>query len=399
MPRAKKEHLKRRPDGRFRCKYDGHEFYGYTEEEAFAARDAYKKAKADGLTLRPSLTLAEYARAWLPIARPTVSEGTYRGLSSHLEHLLSHVGSLPICDVRPIHIKEVYSLDYAGLSQSYINGAKQLYVALFDSLVENGLLRTNPARAKDAQPHHGTVGGHRAITPEERYWIEHYCTDHRAHAAVMAMLYAGIRPQEMKALNIDRAVDFENDQIVLSEFAHMDGMYSYKITSAGKTDNAKRSIPLLAPLRAALEGKHGPIITNADGSPINVQGWKCVWNSYVFHMEKAINGCEKRWYGRTKEHKRILESGGKLPEWVEFTVKPYDLRHSFCAMCRDANPPVELNTCIRWMGHADSKMILKIYDSVSDVRSRREAMRLNSALLASSDPPDLPNEKKAAVSF
>lgn len=390
MPRPKKQHLKRRPDGRYACRYKGEWFYGSTEDEAFAARDAYKEAEKAGQIFDPSVTVASYAAAWLPIARPSVSDSTYVGLATHLDHLIAQIGDVPLCDVQPLQIKEVYSTHYLGLSQSYISAAKQIYIALFDSAVENRLCRINPARSKDAQPHKGTVGGHRAITDQERWWIDHYCTDHRAHAAVMAMLYAGIRPQEMKALDIDRSVDFEAGMINLVDFAHKDGMYSYRITSSGKTDNARRSIPLLTPLRRVLAGKHGALITNADGSPINVQGWKCVWKSYVFHMEKAINGCEKRWYGKTKEHKAILAAGGTLPPWQDFTVVPYDLRHSFCTMCRDKG--VELNTCIKWMGHADSKMILKIYDSVSDSRFRREAEKLDASF---SDPPPLQILKQA----
>lgn len=385
MPRPKKPHLKRRPDGRYCCKYQGRRFYGATEEEAFAARDAYKEVQADGLLFSSSCpTLAEFAKSWLPVAHPGVEDSTYHQLAIHMEHLLKHCGSVLVDEVRPLHVKEVYSSEYLGLSQSYINAAKQLYVALFDSAVENGLCRVNPARSKDAQPHKGTVGGHRAITDQERWWIEHYCTDHRAHAAVMTMLYAGIRPQEMKALDIDRSVDFKTGWIHLVDFAHMDGAYAYKITQTGKTEKARRAIPLLDPLRRVLEGKHGPLITNADGSPVNVQGWKCVWNSYVFCMETAINGCEKRWYGKTKAHKAILAAGGTLPPWQDFTVVPYDLRHSFCTMCRDMG--VELNTCIKWMGHSDSKMILKIYDSVTDARSMREAEKLNAALSGSSTP-------------
>jgi integrase len=92
-------------------------------------------------------------------------------------------------------------------------------------------------------------------------------------------------------------------------------------------------------------------------------------------MEAAINGCQKRWYGRTREHKAILEAGGVLPPWRSFTVVPYDLRHSFCTMCRDNG--VELNTCIHWMGHTDAKMILKIYDEFSETRSNSEAKKLN----------------------
>lgn len=384
MPRVKKPHLKKRADGRYACRYQDQWFYGATEGEAFAARDAYKQAQKEGSVYRPGVTVAEYAAEWMPVAHPAVSDSTYRGLAIHMDHLIHHVGNIPVADVRPLQIKSVFSEDYLGLSQSYINGARQLFSAFFASCVENGLCKSNPVLAKDAAPHHGSVGTHRAITEEERYWIENLCTDHRAHAAVMSMLYAGIRPQEMKALDIDRSVDFENGTITLKDFAHKDGMYSYTITSTGKTDKAARTIPLLRPLCRALEGKRGPIITNANGAPINVQGWKCVWKSYKFCMEKAINGCEKRWYGKTKEHKAILAAGGSLPPWRDFTVVPYDLRHSFCTMCRDNG--VELNTCIRWMGHVDSKMILKIYDSVSDSRSRKEAEKLDAALAAADAP-------------
>ena len=67
-----------------------------------------------------------------------------------------------------------------------------------------------------------------------------------------------------------------------------------------------------------------------------------------------------------------------MPPWREFNVVPYDLRHSFCTMCRDNG--VELHTCIEWMGHADAKMIMKIYDEVSDQRSKIEAQKLEKAL-------------------
>ena len=104
-----------------------------------------------------------------------------------------------------------------------------------------------------------------------------------------------------------------------------------------------------------------------------------MWNSYVSQMETAINGVDRRWYGRTREHKQILADGGKLPEWVPFTVTPLDLRHSFATMCRDMTPPIEIHTVIAWMGHADSKMILKIYDEVTDNRDKTEAKRLKNA--------------------
>lgn len=381
MARQKKQHLKLRADGRYACRYKNEWFYGATEEEALAAREQYKQDEREGNVFRSSATVAQYGASWLPIAHSAVSDATYRGLAIHLEHLCNVIGDVALIDVKPLMIKQVYSEEYLNMSQSYINGARQLFVALFDSAVENGLCKSNPARAKDAQPHKGSVGGHRAITEQERWWIEHYCTDHRAHAAAMAMLYAGIRPQEMKAMDIDKAVNFTAGTVTLTDFAHLDGMNHYHITKRGKTSNAARVIPLLSPLRRALAGKHGYLITSATGKPVTVTAWKCVWKSYVFAMETAINGCEKRWYGKTREHKAILASGGTLPPWKEFTVVPYDLRHSFCTMCRDHG--VELNTCIKWMGHADAKMILKIYDEVTDHRFRQEAAKLESSLIGS----------------
>jgi integrase len=197
----------------------------------------------------------------------------------------------------------------------------------------------------------------------------------------MAMLYAGIRPQEAKAFDIDKDVDFKNETLSVRQTAHIDpkNRQRYVITDKGKTENANRTIPLLPPLKAALTDKHGLLITSAHGEPVTRTTWRVVWRSYVAQMETAINGIDRRWYGRTKEHKDIIAAGGKLPEWVSFTVTPYDLRHSFCTMCRDMKPPIELHTVIAWMGHADAKMILSVYDSVTDDRDITEAERLRNA--------------------
>ena len=379
MPRIKKQRLKKRADGRYCCKYHGIQFMGWTEDEALRAREDYKQQEANRDLLKGRLTVAEFALPWLPRAHPTVAQSTYTGLAIHLQKLLDQIGDVQLSEVLPSQIQQVYTDRYKTASNKYISAAKQLYRALFDAAMADGYCRTNPARERAASPHRGTEGGHRAITPQEREWIETLCTDHRAHAAVMAMLYAGLRPQEMKAVNIDTDVDFEGETITLSRFAHLETPYTYALTEKGKTDNAARVIPLLPQLKTALEGHHGYLITDAKGQRVNVQAWKCVWKSYVFQMEKAINGCEKRWYGKTREHKAILAAGGKLPPWIPFTVVPYDLRHSFCTMCRDNG--VELNTCIYWMGHADAKMILKIYDEVSDARTKNEAERLKKSLI------------------
>ena len=376
MPRVKKQKLKKRPDGRYACRYHGQWFYSTDHDDCLRQREQYKAQQRQGV--RIAYFVREYAEKWLDRSCPNISPSTRKGYFSHLQTLINAIGHLPLADVKPSDIKCIYSTHYKGLSNSYIKAAKQLFCALFDSAVADGLIQANPARDKTAKPHKGKTGGHRSITKQERQWIESLCINHRAHPVAMAMLYAGLRPQEAKALDIDRDVDFKRETITVRNTAHIDpeNGQKYAISAQGKTERANRRIPLLPPLKRALQGKHGALCASAHGEQISRTTWRVLWNSYVNQMEKEINGVQRRWYGRTKEHKAILAAGGELPPWVSFTVTPYDLRHSFATMCRDAKPPIELHTVIAWMGHSDAKMILHIYDSVTNERDEAEAARL-----------------------
>ena len=380
MPRQKKQVLKKRKDGRYACRYKDQWFYGTSSDDALAQREEYIRQLKNGDYMDRKITVFDYALKWLKVSHPSVADSTYRGLSIHIQHLVNQLGSVPVCEVKPLQIKEVYSVEYQNVSSSYLKAAKQLFSALFDSALADGLCRINPARQKSAQPHKGTEGGHRAITDQEREWILTYCHDHRAYPAVITMLYAGIRPQEAKALTIEKAVD--GDVLHITQTAHRKGNNQYEITSKGKTRNANRDIPLFPPVQQALEGRKGLLITTAKGKQITATTWRNAFNSYKTCMEEAINGTPKRWYGKTKEQKK-LAAEGKLKPWIEFTVVPYDLRHSFCTWGRDNG--VELHTMIEWMGHADATMIMKIYDEVSDNRSKSEAEKLLKTFKSSQD--------------
>lgn len=380
MPREKKQRLKKRPDGRYACRYHGQWFYSYDHDDCLRQREEYKQSEKAGRIA--VYFVSEYASNWVDRTYPNPNPNTVNGVKKHVQHLLNVCGHLPVSDVKPSDIKNVYSTEYKNCSNSYILAAKRVYSALFDSAVSDGIILSNPARDRSSKPHTGTIGGHRSITPQERQWIETLCTDHRAHNAAMVMLYAGLRPQEAKAFDIDRDVDFKNETITVRQTAHTDreNRQKYAFSDKGKTDKANRIIPLLPPLKTALQGQHGLLMTTKDGKQVTRTVASFIWVSYKRQMERAINGMDRNWYGRTKEHKAIIAAGGKLPPWVEFTVTPYDLRHSFVTMCRDMKPPIELHTVIKWTGHSDPTMILKIYDSVTDDRDAAEGQRLKNSL-------------------
>ena len=379
MPRERKQKLKKRPDGRYACRYHNQWFYSYDHDDCLRQREEFKTAEKQG---RAEYFVHEYAEKWLANSFTNVAPKTAEGNRRHIKKMIDIIGNLPVSDVKPSDIKSIYAKAYRGMSQSYTLAGKQLICSLFDSAVADRLILSNPARDRTAKPDRGTKGGHRSITKQEREWILTICTEHRMHAAAMVMLYAGLRPQEAKALDIDRDVDFINETITVRETAHIDhdNGQKYAITPQGKTARANRTVPLLPPLKQALLGKHGLLMTKKSGEQVTRTVAAFMWTSFKRQMEKEINGMSRNWYGRTREHKAIIAAGGKLPPWVSFTVTPYDLRHSFATMCRDMKPPIELHTVIKWMGHSDATMILHIYDAVTDDRDESEAQRLRDSL-------------------
>ena len=127
-------------------------------------------------------------------------------------------------------------------------------------------------------------------------------------------------------------------------------------------------MPLFAPVRKALEGKTGLVVSNVDGSQVSVNSFDAIWDSYCRAMETHLNGMSHKRYAAK------VRIGIEMPPWRKFTVTPYDLRHSFATWCRDHG--AELHTVVDWMGHANATMVLHIYDETSVERSASEAAKL-----------------------
>lgn len=348
MPRSK---LKQRADGRFRCWYKGKQFYGETMREAYAKRDAYKMQLELGLNPE-RITVKDYAEHWIPIATGSLSTKSKYKAKRYLDILCEDVGDVCMQDVRPGMIKAMYTKHFSGLSDDYITHGKALYRSFFDAAVSDGYIRSNPCKDKAASPHKGKVVKHEALTDAERRIVETCAVDHRVHPVAMVMLYAGLRPAEAQALSMDD-VDFENKRIFVRATYHgKEGSSNQRIRSNTlKTSASVRVVPLFSILADCLQGKTGLLIQQENGS-MSQTAWLCAWRSYIRALRK--------------------ESG------TEISIRPYDLRHTFCTWCRSNG--IEMNTCIKWMGHANPKMILKVYDSVTEDRIQTEAEKLENAI-------------------
>jgi len=387
MSRPKNDQKEKpRSDGRYQRKYKGKYFYGSTPEEAERLRDEYKYQCEHGIEQIRNITVSDYAEEWLPIAKSSVSDKCYNDYAVQLEALTAVCGDKYMNAVVPNDILKVWK-HYVGYSESTIHRARMLYRAMFASAIENGYCRSNPVQKESAKPHKGTSGTHRALEPWERKIIE--STDHRMRGPAMLMLYAGLRRGEMLAFS---GTDVHKNVISVTRAVRFDG--NLPVLCDPKTEAGKREIPVFDILRPYVKDLKGLILTDKDGKLCSETAFQNAWADWKRQIECELNGCsQKRWYFiessfRARDPKRydqiqlLLAQGKKeeadalrLMDWKEWTVRPHDLRHSYCVMLRDAG--VDLKLAIQWMGHADEKMILRIYDHVSDLRIQSAIKSVN----------------------
>lgn len=346
MPRQKKQRLKRRKDGRFACRYKDRWFMADTEEEALEAREAYKQAEKESRLFRP-VTVSEYIDRWLPLHKHTVSDKCYNDYLKQLKNLEPVMGDKLLTEVTVDDAATVW-MHYDGYSQSTIKRARMLYISLFDSAVENDLCRKNPFRGKFAQPPKAPSGTHRTLTEEEIRLI--LTTPHRFQLATLIMLYAGLRRGEVLALTAED-IDTTAGIIRVTKAVRFDG--NAPVITSPKTESGKREVPILSTLRPFLSGISGIIAPMTNGKIMTSTGFSRAWQSYIHALSDAAGEA--------------------------VTIRPHDLRHTYCTMLRDAG--VDMHQAMVWMGHADEKMIIRVYDHVGEQRTQNSVEQVEKMLI------------------
>lgn len=344
MPRPKKQVLKQRADGRYCCKYHGIQFMGNSSDEALAARDEYKRLEAAGEAAQlRAPTVGEYILKWLPLHKGGVSAKCYNDYAKQLEALLPVMGSKRLPEVTVDDAAAVWH-HFQGYSASTVHRAKMLYVALFETAIENDLCRKNPFKSKHAQPPKAPSGTHRALEPDEMALIR--TTPHRMQLAAMVMMCAGLRRGEVLALTRDD-LDFSTGEIHVRRAVRFVGNRPEIVDP--KTEAGERDVPILSILRPFLNAAPQIIAPSATGSIMSETAFRRAWNSYLLALSRAAGH--------------------------PVSIRPHDLRHTYCArFLRDAG--VDMKQAMLWMGHADEKMILRIYDHVGEKRARDSVNRM-----------------------
>ena len=371
--------LKKRSDGYYCAWYKGKQFLGKTETEAKRKRDNYRFECEKGIKIEKEVTVFDLASEWLPVAKASASQTTYNQYATIMEKLTGVIGDKLVSTVSPADIKKVW-LEYVGKSQSYINKANFLYKSFFQFAMENKYCGLNPVTSQSAKPHKGTRGTHRALTKEEITLIE--TVPHRVRPAAMFMLKAGLRRGEVLAL---RKSDIVDDRIMVTKAIRF--VNNRPVIDRTKNESSEREVPLFATLKPVYDELEDYVLPDDNGGICSETAFVRAWESYLSDLSASVNGCQKRWYHLTKQwkeehpqeyiHYLELKAKGKTDEaeayrltgWKEISFRPHDLRHTFVTVGRDKG--VDTKTMMSWCGHSSERMILEIYDHVTEERLKK----------------------------
>lgn len=114
-----------------------------------------------------AVTVKDWGERWRTAYKTNLSHAQANMLAGRLRnHVYPHIGHLEIRKVSPIHCQEVLNV-MTGNSVDTIKKVRQAMYNIFDSAVDNHIIRENPA-AKLTLPSAKPPESHRAITERER---------------------------------------------------------------------------------------------------------------------------------------------------------------------------------------------------------------------------------------
>ena len=275
MPRQK---LSKRADGRYACKCDNRFFYGKTTAEAFEKRDQYLHQKMIHMNISMAdVTFEEYSQIWMDTYRSACNPMQRKQYAGFIAKAGERLNRKLMRDVTSTDIKSLYNT-LSGYSKSHISKFCSTMRGIFKAAMEDGVITRNPTALP--KPPEGTYGGHRALQDWERELIECTCREHEFGPVAMVMMYAGLRRGEALYLDVDRDVDFAAKTITVN------GAVSFTVGNQGhitdgKTDAARRTIPLSDVLANALHGHHGLLCTKANGELMSESAFDRKYQSYI----------------------------------------------------------------------------------------------------------------------
>lgn len=321
-----------------------------SKEELYEKRAAKLLALKEGSRiLSPSTTVEKWA---------STAFDTYKMNAKNLpemkmrykKYVAPVIGPVPISKVTPVQCQNILN-GCAGMSFSHVDKLRQEIRFIFESALDNGLIRKNPA-AKLNLPEY-SKGDRRSITDHERKHLYNCYAQYQPFILFVLMLECGCRPSE--AINlIGKDIDHEK------RLLHIRGT---------KTKNSDRYVPIPDRLYGVIKctKPFDPIAPNNAGRAHTAESYKKLRSRLKRELNISM-GC--------KTYRNALIPPYPLSEDFE----PYCLRHTYCTdLCRAG---IDVRTAQRLMGHANISITADIYTHVDVDQILDAGEKLNRYLMA-----------------
>jgi len=278
--------------------------------------------------------------------------------SLYKNYIDPEIGHMRISTVKQLHCQNIMN-NAGGLGKSRLLKLRQLLNNLFRMAMENHLILENPTNSIKLPPCRD--GSNRSITAKERKFTLQVAEYHKSGIYILLMLYLGLRPGEVAALQW-RNVDLNSGYVKIDSARKGESRIG-----TPKSDAGYRSIPvpdkLLNRLKKESEDK-GPFdfVLDNDGHMYTKAAMYRLWRSFIREMNIAM-GCQ------------VKRNQLQDPLPVAKDLIAYCYRHTYCTDLQAAG--VAINVARELMGHSDIETTSKIYTHHSDKSVEAAAKLIN----------------------
>lgn len=345
---------KKAADKRLSFRVDGKRYYVRGRTEAIRQfRKAQKieaLKRAGKINAGANTTVGEWAFVWLEtVKRPAVGDAQYLDCRSVIRaHIEPALGRYRLEDVTPLMVQR-FLAERAHFSASYGKRICETLNQIFRFAKKNRLVSENPVEDADL-PAFRPIRHVSSIDDGLREAVLRTAKEHAAGLYVLTMLYTGMRPGEMAALEW-RDLDLESGYVYVT---HARKARSSKIGTP-KSAAGVRPIPLNAALLPLLRKERK---RRAEEDPEHI----------VFTMQRSDRPLT------SSAERRMWASFWRAAGYPEPPARLYALRHTFCTDAQRAGVPI--NVARELAGHSDIKTTAQIYTdrSVEATEAARDAI-------------------------
>lgn len=244
--------LSQRKDGRYCARFTNllgkritKYFWKLQEAKAWLSEAKYLDTHG-GFNVSKRMSLDAWYNQWIQVVKKSsVSKDTLKIYSTNYKnHIKEKLGSYSLESIMPIHCQELLNgLHEKGYSSSVICTNRVILNGLFETAIENHLLRMNPITKSVKQ---GTelnqTKESRVLTREEQKLFMDACRKYRYYDFYALALQTGMRASELIGLTWE-CVDFANHTITINKQLKYDSDKNEWYFSATKNKKT-RVIPM-----------------------------------------------------------------------------------------------------------------------------------------------------------